>query len=100
MFGITADQTQLLLKKIESLSEIEWKYFWKYGVRQVSELRYRPTGWAQAYRYVVKREVRQKKDGALYFYYHVFVTNDERTSLSELLEWQLQHAAEDPKIRA
>lgn len=91
-FGITADQTKPLLKKIENVSETEWEDLEKYGVRQVSELRYRPTDWAQAYRYVVKREVRQKKDGTLYFHYYVFVTNDERTAIRELLEWHQQHA--------
>lgn len=67
-FGITADQTQPLLKTIESVSETAWQDLEKYGVRQVAEVRYRPTGWAKTYRYVVKREVRQKKDGALYFH--------------------------------
>ena len=99
LFGITADQTQPLLKKIESVSEIEWEDLEKYGVRQVSELRYRPTDWAKAYRYVVKREVRQKKEGTLYFHYHVFVTNDERTAIRDLLEWQLQHANVENHIK-
>ena len=99
LFGITADQTKPLLQKIESVPEIEWEDLEKYGVRQVSELRYRPTNWAKAYRYVVKREVRQKKEGRLYFHYHVFVTNDERTAIRELLEWQQQHANVENHIK-
>jgi len=99
LFGITADQTQPLLKTIENMSETAWEDLEKHGVRQVSECRYRPTGWGQAYRYVVKREVRQKKGGTLYFHYHVFVTNDERTAICDLLEWHLQHANVENHIK-
>lgn len=99
LFGIAADQTKPLLKKIETVSETAWDDLEKYGVRQVAELRYRPTGWAKAYRYVVKREVRQKKDGVLYFHYHVFATNDEGTPRLELLDWHLQHANVENHIK-
>ncbi len=99
LFGITADQTKPLLKKIEAVSETAWDDLEKYGVRQVAELRYRPTGWAKAYRYVVKREVRQKKDGVLYFHYHVFATNDEGAPRLELLDWHLQHANVENHIK-
>src|SRR3712207_8994008 len=46
VFGITADQTEPLRKKIEELEEAEWEDLERYGVAQVSELRYQPMGWA------------------------------------------------------
>jgi len=99
LFGLTADQTKPLLKKIETISDTAWEDLERHGVRQVAQLRYRPTGWAKAYRYIVKREVRQNKAGVLYFQYHVFVTNDERTAIRELLDWQLQHANVENHIK-
>ena len=88
-----------MLKKIETISDTAWEDLERHGVRQVAQLRYRPTGWAKAYRYIVKREVRQNKAGVLYFQYHVFVTNDERTAIRELLDWQLQHANVENHIK-
>ena len=99
VFGITADQTQPLMKQIEELKEGAWEDLERYGVAQVSELRYQPCGWSREYRYVVKREVREKKTGELYFHYHVLVTNDWKRHSAKVLEWQLQHANMENRIK-
>ena len=98
-FGITADQTAPLLKAIEALPEHNWQDLQKYGECQVAELRYRPVRWGQAFRYVVKRELRQTRLGALYFHYHVLVTNDETSPAPTVLEWHLQHANMENRIK-
>ena len=99
VFGITADQTQPLLKKIEELKEAAWEDLERYGVAQVAEVCYQPTGWAREYRYVVKREVREKKTGELYFHYHVLVTNDWKRRAAKVLEWPRQHANMENRIK-
>ena len=98
-FGITADQTQPLLAKITGLAEGEWQDLEKYGVAQVAELRYQPTGWKKSYRYVVKRNLMENKKGELYFRYHVLVTNDEQRSAEEVLIWHLAHANMENRIK-
>ena len=65
----------------------------------MAELRYRPCGWGREYRYVVKREVREKKTGELYFHYHVLVTSDWKRRAAKVLEWQLQHANMENRIK-
>ena len=50
VFGITADQRAPLLKKIEELQEGAWEDLERYGVAQVAELGYQPTGWGREYR--------------------------------------------------
>lgn len=98
-FGITADQTAPLMKQIEELDESEWQDLERYGVAQVAELVYQPVGWEKEYRYVVKREVRQNKKMELYFHYHVLVTNNLDMSAASALEWQLQHANMENRIK-
>ena len=99
MFGITADQTEPLMKLVEGLPEKSWEDLEKYGVAQVAELRYRPVGWKKSYRYVVKRNLEEKKSGELYFRYHILVTNNETEQKAEVLEWQLQHANMENRIK-
>jgi hypothetical protein len=91
-FGITADQTAPLRAMIEAIPEAQWQDLTRYELAQVAELRYCPHQWPHAYRYVVKRELRENKQHQLYFHYHVCVTNDERSLAEQLLEWHLQHA--------
>jgi hypothetical protein len=66
---------------------------------QVAEFRYRPQRWSRDYRYVVKRELRQNKAGDVYFHYHVLVSNDETSQAATLLEWHLQHADMENRIK-
>lgn len=99
IFGITADQTQPLMKQISGLAEARWQDLEQYGVAQVSELRYQPVGWKKSYRYVVKRNLMENKKGELYFRYHVLVTNDEQHSAEEVLVWHLQHANMENRIK-
>jgi len=98
-FGITADQTAPLLKAIEALAETDWQDLQKYSECQVAEVRYRPVRWGQTFRYVVKRELRENKQGELYFQYHVLVTNDETSPAAAVLQWHLQHANMENRIK-
>jgi len=91
-FGITADQTAPVKKILAAIPEKDWHDLIRYDAAQVSEFRYQPQRWSRHYRFIAKRELRQDKHGALYFHYHVFVTNDEVTPMKDLLAWHLQHA--------
>jgi hypothetical protein len=67
IFGISADQTQPLMNKAYEIAEADWLDLEKYGVAQVSELRYQPINWDKNYRYIVKREIVQGKNWEHYF---------------------------------
>lgn len=98
-FTLTADQTAPLLEAITALPERCWRPLPDYELAEVAELRYRPTGWTQPYRYVVKREVAETKAGELYWRYHATVTNEEGRSAREVVVWHLQHAAMENAIK-
>jgi len=98
-FTITADQTEPLLAAILALPERSWQNLPEYEVAEVAELRYQPTGWAHAYRYVVKRELAETKTGELYWKYHATVTNEEEPSAGVVVVWHLQHAAMENAIK-
>jgi Transposase DDE domain group 1 len=91
-FTITADQTAPLLAAITAVPERRWRPLPEYALAEVAELPYRPTGWARPYRYVVKREVAETKEGELYWKYQATVTNEEGQSAREVVVWHLQHA--------
>jgi hypothetical protein len=98
-FTLTADQTAPLLEAIAALSERRWRPLPEYDLADVAELRYQPTGWERSYRYVVKREVAEKKSGDLYWQYHVLVTNDEGRPAAAVMVWHLQHADMENAIK-
>src|SRR5262249_15613780 len=98
-FTITAEQTAPLLAAIAALPEPRGRQLLEYELAEVAELRYRPTGWARAYRYVVKRELAETKTGELYWKYHATVTNKEVESAHALVVWHLQHAAMENAIK-
>jgi len=98
-FSITADQTAPLRARINALPEAAWHDIEKHGVTQVAELRYQPTRWPRAYRYIVKRDLRLNKTGRSEFHYHAFVTNDETTKPIALAEWHAQHANMENRIK-
>jgi hypothetical protein len=98
-FTITADQTAPLLEAITVLPERRWCNLPEYALAEVAELRYQPTGWPRPYRYVVKREVAETKDGALYWKYHATVTNAEGQAAREVVVWHLQHANMENAIK-
>lgn len=91
-FGISADHTSPVKELLLAIKEKAWQDLTRYETAQVAEFRYQPIGWSRPYRYVAKRELRQDKQGKLYFHYHLFVTNDETTPMKDLLAWHLQHA--------
>jgi hypothetical protein len=98
-FTITADQTAPLLAAIAAVPERCWQQLPEYELAEVAECHYQPTGWAQSYRYVVKREVAEAKDGDLYWKYHATVTNEEAQSAGEVVVWHLQHANMENAIK-
>lgn len=98
-FTITADQTAPLLAAIAALPEQHWQNLPEYDLAEVAELRYQPTGWTRAYRYVVKRELAETKTGKLYWKYHATVTNEKALSARALVVWHLQHAAMENAIK-
>jgi hypothetical protein len=99
VFGISADQTKPLMNTVYDIAESAWQDLEKYGIAQVAELRYQPTGWEKSYRYIVKRELVQDKNYQLNFRYHLLVTNNEQGSPADLLVWQLQHANMENRIK-
>lgn len=86
-FPITADQTEPLLAAITALPEGEWQNLPDYELAEVAEVRSQPTGWTRASRYVVKRELAERRTGELYWKYHAAVTNVEEQSARELVVW-------------
>jgi hypothetical protein len=98
-FTITADQTAPLLALIAALPDRCWTNLPDYPCCEVTHLRYRPQRWPKAYRYVIKRQLVEKKNGDLYWQYHVFVTNDEVTPARDLEGWHLQHADMENRIK-
>jgi hypothetical protein len=99
MFTVTAEQTAPLLAAITALPERCWRNLPEYPLAEVTELRYRPTGWARPYRYVGKRELAETKAGELYWKYHAMVTNEEGQSAREVVGWHLQHATRENAIK-
>lgn len=98
-FPITADQTAPLRALITALPDCQWTNLPDYPLCEVAELHYQPARWSQSYRYVVKRQVTERKDGELEWQYHVFVTNDETTPAAALVAWHLQHADMENRIK-
>jgi hypothetical protein len=91
-FTSTADQTTPLLEAITAVPERCWHPLPEYDVADVAELHYQPVGWTTVYRYVVKREVAEKKTGDLYWRYHIRVTNEELQPAAAVMGWHRQHA--------
>src|SRR5207249_4398084 len=89
----------ILTLLIHSLTTFLDRLLEKYGVAQVAQLKYCPVGWDRDYRYVVKRNLEEKKTGELYFRYHILVTNNETDCKSSVLEWHLQHANMENRIK-
>ncbi|MBI3300690.1 MAG: IS1380 family transposase [Deltaproteobacteria bacterium] len=98
-FSITADQTAPLLALIEAVPDRCWTNLPDYPLCEVTELRYQPVRWRKAYRYVVKRQLTESKEGELSWHYHGFVTNDAATPAPALEGWHLQHADMENRIK-
>jgi hypothetical protein len=98
-FTLTADQTAPLLARITAVPDRRWTPLRAYPLCEVTELRYQPARWSHPYRYVVKRQLRERKDGELEWQYYVFVTNDEVRPATDLVAWHLQHADMENRIK-
>jgi hypothetical protein len=98
-FTLTADQTEPLLTALSALPERCWQNLPAYELAEVAALHYQPTGWARAYRYVVKRELAETTAGKLDWKYHATVTKVENQSARELVVWHWQHAAMENAIK-
>jgi hypothetical protein len=89
-FTIAADLTAPLLAAIGELPDDAWHPLDK--GEEVAQVYYRPTGWAQIYRFIVVRKVkRQDMFGAVYKYRAV-VTNIERGNPQWILQRHRRHA--------
>ncbi len=99
LFAITADQTAPLLAAMTALPERCWRPLPDYALSEVAELHYQPVGWARPYRYIVKRELAEKKTGELYWKYHVLVTNAATRPATAVMVWHLQHADMENAIK-
>ena len=98
-FTITADQTQPWLQALTALPERCWRPLPEYDLAEVAELHYQPKGWQRPYRYVVKREVAERKSGELYWKYHALVTNDDIQPAAAVMVWHLRHADVENAIK-
>jgi Transposase DDE domain group 1 len=98
-FTITADQTEPLLQAIAALPDRRWRPLREYDLAEGAELHYPPVQWSRSYRYVVKRELAEKKTGELYWKYHVLVTNNEVEPAVTVMRWHLQHADMENAIK-
>jgi hypothetical protein len=56
-----------LLEASTAVPERRWHPLPEYELAEVTALRSQPTGWAHAYRYVVKRELAATKTGKRYW---------------------------------
>ena len=99
VFTTTADQTAPLLAAITALPERHWRNLPAYALAEVAELRYQPTGWTPAYRYVVKRELAETTTGEWYWKYPATLTTEEGQSARAVVVWHLQHAAVENAIK-
>jgi hypothetical protein len=80
-FTITADQTGPLMGSVGALSEQIWQQDPDNPSLSYAELFYQPVGWPKRYRYLVRREREEEKDGQgtllERFSYYMVVTNRE-----------------------
>ncbi len=79
-FSITADQTGPLIRRVEDLSEWAWKGDPNDPSLAYAEVSYQPVKWSKAYRFLVRREKKEKKGqevlfAPLAYSYYVVVTN-------------------------
>jgi hypothetical protein len=79
-FSITADQTGPLMRQVEDLPESAWKVDPGDASLGYAEVWYQPVRWPKAFRFLVRREKKEKKvQGVLFaplaYSYYVVVTN-------------------------
>ena len=79
-FSITADQTAPLMRHVEDLPESAWKADPEEVSLGYAEVWYQPVHWPKAFRFLVRREKKEKKGQEVLFAplgysYYVVVTN-------------------------
>ena len=79
-FRITADQTGPLMRRVEDLTDSAWKPDPADPSLGYAEVEYQPVNWPKAFRFLVRREKREKRAQAVLFAplaysYCVVVTN-------------------------
>ena len=89
IYAITADLTEPLKQAIQALPEKAWQRYSRQEGAAVAELRYAPHPHA-AHRYVVKRWLRYDQEKQPYYCYHAVITNDQRRTPRQLMEWALK----------
>ncbi len=60
-FSITADQTGPLMRWVEDLADLAWKPDPADASLAYAEVRYQPVHWLKAFRFLVRREKREKR---------------------------------------
>jgi hypothetical protein len=95
----TADQTAPLRAVSEALPDHACINLpADYPLSEGAEGRSQPARWTKAYRSVGKRQLPEKKNEALSWHSHGFVTTDETPPALELEGWHRQQAARDKRI--
>lgn len=79
-FSITADQTGSLMRRVEDLTDSAWKPDPADPSLGYAEVEYQPVNWPKAFRFLVRREKREKRAqevlfAPLAYSYYVVVTN-------------------------
>jgi hypothetical protein len=79
-FSITADQTGPLMRRVEDLPDSAWKAVPGDPSLGYAEVRYQPVNWPKAFRFLVRREKKEKRAqevlfAPLAYSYYVVVTN-------------------------
>ncbi len=101
-FSITADQTGPLMRRVEDLADPAWKTDPGDPSLAYAEVCYQPVNWPKAFRYLVRREKKEKKaQGVLFaplaYSYYVVVTNRAGEAQS-LMEAHDQRGAMERRI--
>lgn len=101
-FSITADQTGPLMRRVEGLADSAWKTDPGDPSLAYAEFFYQPVNWPREYRFLVRREKKEKKaQGVLFaplaYSYYVVVTNRAGEAQS-LMEGHDQRGAMERRI--
>ncbi len=102
-FSITADQTAPLRQLMENVPEGNWCEAGPDSGLWYSEVWYQPVGWSKAYRFLLRREKKDPKEGqrmlfnSLGFKYYAVVTNREG-KVQTLMELHDQRGSAERRI--
>jgi hypothetical protein len=102
-FSITADQTAPLRQLMENVPERDWREAGSDSGLWYSEVWYKPVGWSKPYRYLLRRQKKEPKEGqailfaSLGYKYYAVVTN-RAGEVRELMESHDQRGSAERRI--